>query len=96
MAQRLEAPAVVIGAGIVGLAVAESLARRALGTVVVERNRSFGLETTSRNSEVIHGGLYYPPGSLKARLCLEGAALIYERCERLGVPLATTFEVTVI
>jgi L-2-hydroxyglutarate oxidase LhgO len=77
---------VVIGAGVVGLACAAALARRGLSVGVVERNRKVGQETSARNSGVIHAGLYYPAGSLKARLCVEGRALLYARCERHGVP----------
>lgn len=86
--ERLEVEALVVGAGVVGLAVTEALARRGLQVVAIERNAAFGLETSSRSSEVVHGGLYYEPGSLKARLCLEGAELILERCARHGIPIA--------
>ncbi len=79
---------VVIGAGVVGLACAEQLARQGHAVVVVERHETFGRETSSRNSEVIHAGLYYPPGSLKARLCVEGRELLYEWCAAHGVPHA--------
>lgn len=73
--------AVVIGAGVVGLACARALARRGIETVIVERHESIGSETSSRNSEVIHAGLYYPPGSLKAELCVAGQALLYDFCQ---------------
>ncbi len=76
---------VVIGAGIVGLACAEELARRRHDVIVLERHARIAEETSSRNSGVIHAGLYYPPGSLKARLCVEGRTLLYERCARLGI-----------
>ena len=77
--------AVVIGAGVVGLAVGRALARRGLETVVLERENAIGTGVSSRNSEVIHAGLYYPPGSLKARLCVSGRALLYAFCESHGV-----------
>lgn len=77
--------AVVIGAGIVGLAVARALAIAGMGTVVVERNRRFGEEISSRNSGVVHSGIYYPNGSLKARLCVRGRQLLYAYCRQRGV-----------
>ncbi len=78
---------VIIGAGVIGLAVAAEISSRrpGLGLVLVEKNETFGLETSSRNSEVIHSGIYYPPGSLKARLCVEGSALLYRFCDDHGI-----------
>lgn len=76
----------VIGAGVVGLAIAAELSRRHNGVVVLERHGSYGQETSSRNSEVVHSGIYYPQGSLKARLCVKGAALLYKYCETMSVP----------
>ena len=81
----MDVEVLVVGAGVVGLAVASELsAQRAV--VVVERNAAPGLETSSRNSEVIHAGLYYPTDSLKAVCCVEGRVALYERCARLGIP----------
>jgi L-2-hydroxyglutarate oxidase LhgO len=80
-----DTPLTVIGAGAVGLAVAARLAPRFSDLVVVERHERHGMETSSRNSEVIHAGLYYPTGSAKARLCVRGNGLLYEACERSGV-----------
>ena len=77
--------AVVIGAGVVGLAVGRALARSGLETIVLERADAIGTGTSSRNSEVIHAGLYYPAGSLKARLCVQGRAQLYAFCESHGV-----------
>jgi L-2-hydroxyglutarate oxidase LhgO len=77
---------VVIGAGVVGLAITRSLSRRGLETVLVERHDAFGRETSSRNSEVIHAGFYYPASSLKARLCVEGNRLMYDYCTKHDVP----------
>ena len=77
----------VIGGGVVGLAVAARLASRG-EVVILERNARHGQETSSRNSEVIHGGMYYPTGSLKARLCVEGNHRLYELCAAHGVPHA--------
>jgi len=75
----------IIGAGVVGLAVAARLAGRHRSVVILERNPKFGQETSSRNSEVIHSGIYYPPGTLKARLCVRGNAMLYDYCERTGI-----------
>jgi L-2-hydroxyglutarate oxidase LhgO len=77
----------VIGAGVVGLAVAARLAPRS-EVVLLERRPRHGQETSSRNSEVIHGGMYYPTGSLKARLCVDGNRRLYELCARHRVPHA--------
>ena len=77
--------ALVVGAGVVGLAVAQELASRGLSTVIVEAADAIGTGTSSRNSEVIHAGLYYPKDSLKARLCVEGSRRIYAFCESHGV-----------
>jgi L-2-hydroxyglutarate oxidase LhgO len=76
----------VIGAGVVGLAVAARLAKDSRDLVVLERNARHGQETSSRNSEVIHAGIYYAPGSLKAELCVEGNRRLYEYCERHALP----------
>jgi L-2-hydroxyglutarate oxidase LhgO len=81
-----DTPLTIVGAGVVGLAVAARLARRFPGTVVLERRERHGTETSSRNSEVIHAGMYYPAGTRKARLCVRGKQLLYELCERRGVP----------
>lgn len=77
---------VVIGAGVVGLAIAERLSRTNRHLYVIEKNSSFGQETSSRNSEVIHAGIYYPTGSLKATLCVSGSRLLYEICEKYNIP----------
>lgn len=74
----------IIGAGVVGLTIAAELAKT--GEVyVLEKNETFGQETSSRTSEVIHAGIYYPPSSLKAKLCIEGNAMLYELCEGRGI-----------
>jgi L-2-hydroxyglutarate oxidase LhgO len=82
--ERLDA--VVIGAGVVGLAVARALALSGREVVILEAEDAIGTHTSSRNSEVIHAGIYYPKGSLKARACVEGRALLYEYCVAHGVP----------
>ncbi len=73
--------AVVIGAGVVGLAVGRALAMRGLETLVLERELGIGTGVSSRSGEVIHAGLYYPTGSLRARLCVRGKQLLYAHCE---------------
>lgn len=78
--------AIVIGAGVIGLAIARALALAGQSVLIVERGAVFGSETSSRNSEVIHAGIYYPTGSLKARLCVAGRDLLYDFCARHGVP----------
>lgn len=78
--------ALVIGAGVVGLAAARRLAESGRETVLVEREPSFGRHTSSRNSEVIHSGIYYKNGSLKARLCVRGNRLLYDYLSRKTIP----------
>ncbi len=77
--------ALVIGAGVVGLAVARRLAAAGLETIVVDGEESFGSWTSSRNSEVIHAGIYYPPQSLKAASCTAGKEMLYAYCRERGV-----------
>ncbi len=79
-----------IGAGVVGLAIAEELSKQFRGILLLDKNESHGQETSSRNSEVIHAGIYYPEGSLKASLCIEGRKLLYETCETRGIPYRRT------
>ena len=81
----MQCDVLIIGGGIVGLACAAESASRGLTTILVEKNESFGMETSSRNSEVIHSGIYYPTGSLKARLCVRANHNIYSECERHNV-----------
>jgi L-2-hydroxyglutarate oxidase LhgO len=81
---------VVIGAGVVGLASALSLAQRGRDVVVLERHRRAGLDTSTHNSGVIHAGLYYPPGTLKALLCVEGRDRLKAFCARFDLPHYTT------
>lgn len=76
---------IVAGAGVVGLAVARTLAAAGQEVMVIEQHGLIGSETSSRNSEVIHAGIYYPPGSLRARLCVEGKRQLYRFCEENGV-----------
>ena len=76
---------VVIGAGVVGLAVARALALAGREVLVLEAAETFGTQTSARNSEVIHAGIYYPAGSLKARLCVPGRDLLYAYCAERGI-----------
>lgn len=78
--------ALVIGAGVVGLAVARALAKAGHETIVIEAADAIGTGTSSRNSEVVHGGMYYPTGSGKARFCVAGRRKLYAFCESHGVP----------
>ncbi len=78
--------AVVIGAGVVGLAVARALATAGRDVVILEAEDAIGTHTSSRNSEVIHAGIYYPQGSLKARACKEGRERLYAYCADRRVP----------
>jgi L-2-hydroxyglutarate oxidase LhgO len=91
----MEVDAAVIGGGVVGLACAAAFARAGKTTVVLERHRALGYETTSRNSEVIHAGLYYPRGSLKATMCVRGAELLYAWCAARSVPHARCGKIVV-
>jgi L-2-hydroxyglutarate oxidase LhgO len=77
---------IVVGAGVIGLAVARGLALAGREVIVLEAEHAIGTHTSSRNSEVIHGGIYYPSGSLKAALCVSGRAALYRYCEERGVP----------
>jgi L-2-hydroxyglutarate oxidase LhgO len=81
-----EIECVVIGAGVVGLAVARALANAGREVLVIEAEDAIGTQTSSRNSEVIHAGIYYPAGSLMARFCVAGKQALYEYCAERGVP----------
>ena len=83
-----EVEAVVVGAGVIGLAAARALALAGHEVIVLEHAYTIGFETSSRNSEVIHGGLYYPEGSLKATDCVAGRHRLYAYCAEHGVPHA--------
>lgn len=76
---------VVIGAGVIGLAIAREMAAAGLETVVLEKEHRIGTAASARNSEVIHAGIYYEPGSLKARTCVAGKAMLYDYCRERGI-----------
>ena len=76
----------IVGAGVIGLAVAAELSKFHQDIFVIEQNSSFGQEISSRNSEVIHAGIYYPKDSLKAKTCIEGKQLLYEFCVKNNIP----------
>jgi L-2-hydroxyglutarate oxidase LhgO len=80
-----EADITIIGAGVIGLAVTAEVAREGRKVYLLEKNETFGKEQSSRNSEVIHAGIYYEKDSLKAKMCLEGNNLLYETCESKGI-----------
>jgi L-2-hydroxyglutarate oxidase LhgO len=93
MSERVDC--VVVGAGVVGLAVARALGMRGREVIVLEAEESIGNHTSSRNSEVIHAGIYYPKGSLKARLCVQGKQLLYPYCRERGIPFGNCGKVLV-
>lgn len=93
MAEKLEC--LVIGGGVIGLAVARRLALAGLEVLVVEAEASLAMHTSSRNSEVIHAGIYYPTNSLKATLCVAGRERLYAYCEKKGVPFRKTGKIIV-
>jgi L-2-hydroxyglutarate oxidase LhgO len=82
----MDAGVTIIGAGVIGLAIAEALADHRLNVYILEKNETHGRGISSRNSEVIHAGIYYPSGSLKARLCVEGRKKLYQICEKNNIP----------
>src|SRR6476659_4012975 len=81
-----KAEAVVIGAGVIGLSIARAMALRGVQVLRLEKEGAIGRGTSSRNSEVIHAGLYYEPGSFKARLCVRGRNILYRYCDERHVP----------
>ena len=93
MLERIEC--VVVGAGVVGLAISKLLSEAGLEVLVVEAEDAIGTQTSSRNSEVIHAGIYYPQNSFKAKLCVEGKKLLYEYCKERRIPHRNTGKVIV-
>src|ERR1700744_4631505 len=90
-----EVGCVVIGAGVIGLAVARALARDGHEVFILERERHVGMHTSSRNSEVIHAGIHYQPKSLKPTLCRRGRELLYRYCAERGVAYRRCGKLTV-
>ena len=82
----MDAEITIIGAGVIGLAIAEKVSEEHNNIFLIEKHPTFGQETSSRNSEVIHAGIYYTKDSLKARLCIEGKKLLYDYCRKYEVP----------
>ncbi|MCB0403418.1 MAG: FAD-dependent oxidoreductase [Bdellovibrionales bacterium] len=85
MTPDLECDDLVIGAGVIGLAIGRECAQKGRSTIIVEQHAQFGQETSSRNSEVIHSGIYYPVESLKTRFCLAGRENLYSYCTQKGI-----------
>lgn len=86
----MDADVTIIGAGVIGLAIAAEIANNKLDIFLLEKKETHGRGISSRNSEVIHAGIYYPANSLKARLCIEGKKLLYEICEKNNIPYKKT------
>jgi L-2-hydroxyglutarate oxidase LhgO len=82
----MDADITIIGAGVVGLAIAEKVSEEHKNVFLIEKHMSFGQETSSRNSEVIHAGIYYTKDSLKSRLCVKGKRMLYDYCRKYDVP----------
>jgi L-2-hydroxyglutarate oxidase LhgO len=82
----MDADITIIGAGVIGLAIARKVSEDRGNVFLIEKHHSFGQETSSRNSEVIHAGIYYTRDSLKSRLCVEGKLLLYDYCRKYDVP----------
>ena len=86
VSETIAVDCLIIGAGVIGLAIARALSLSGREVFILEKNARFGEETSSRNSEVIHAGIYYKKGSLKAKLCRKGKALLYEYCHSFQIP----------
>jgi L-2-hydroxyglutarate oxidase LhgO len=90
-----ETNVVIIGAGVVGLAVAAKMSEKAEGILILEKNAKYGQETSTHNSSVVHSGIHYPKGSLKAKLCVKANPLVYETCEKYELPYKKLGKLTV-
>jgi len=85
----------IIGAGVVGLAIAAKISEKNEGVYVFEKNARYGQETSSHNSAVIHSGIHYPKNSLKAKLCVKGNSMLYDICEEYKIPYKRLGKLTV-
>ncbi len=92
---KIKTDVAIVGAGVVGLAIAAEVAGQGRNVFVFEREHTFGQGISSRQSEIIHGGIYYPTDSLKAKLCLEGNRLLYELCQKHHIPHRRTGKIIV-
>ncbi len=90
-----EVDILIVGAGVIGLAIAREVSSGKRSIAVVEKNEAFGQETSSRNSEVVHAGMYYPAGTFKAKMCVEGRNLLYEICDKFRIAYKKTGKVIV-
>ena len=81
---------IVVGAGVIGIAIAMTCAKKKKSVLLIEKNSSFGEEISSRNSEVIHAGIYYPKDSLKAKFCRDGMERLYKYCTKKNIPIKKT------
>ena len=84
--ERIQSDCLIIGGGVAGLAIAQSLVKQYKNVFLIEKNNSLGQEVSSRNSEVIHAGIYYKKNSLKAKLCIEGKHLLYDYLNKNRLP----------
>lgn len=91
----MDAGITIIGGGVIGLAIAARISRTRCDVYVLEKNKTCGMGISSRNSEVIHAGIYYPTGSLKARLCVEGRERLYRLCAENGIPHKKTGKIII-
>ena len=89
MKEKIHSECVIIGGGIIGLAIAAKLAKQGLVVILLEAEKQTIQHASSHNSEVIHSGIYYKSGSLKAKLCVEGNKLLYSYCQKNNIPRVT-------
>ena len=83
--EKFDTDVVIIGAGVIGLSIAYFFSKNKKKVILLEKERNFGLGVSSRNTEVIHAGIYYPTGSMKSKLCLRGKEMIYDFCQKYQI-----------